>query len=630
VFLKIVSKVILMDLDIKRQKRKENKKRKIAAFLAVAELNDVEKKNKKQKTASNTKEDVEDENDNLAENVNKSGELVTKYSSNILQVVSDKPKLEGADYEALKKRLRERKKALSCQPLFRLKAVGHEARWSLDKRVPLFMTDIQHLLLYCSVGDRAPYQPHRWCTLAKWNRLSNMVILVLEGVGIEDLKKHEKSRGWIEKHIPGMVEVVSPASYHSSVVEELSMLPLTVMHKERLINQFGSLESAIEKDEAFKAFRSIFPVKCESKKKSSSLKLSLMLSATQMVTDNYPLPLSGSLGEKYAGYKFTSSEYEEVGEDSPLYSVDCEMCLTSAGHELTRVCVVDSRLAVVYHTLVKPRNTITNFLTQYSGITAEMLEDVTTRLEDVQEAMRELLPANAILIGQSLNFDLIALKLFHPYVIDTSVCFNITGDRRRKTKLSVLTQLFLNKTIQTAGKEGHNPIEDAQAAMDLVNLKLEKGLQFGDAVLGGEVPSINEEGRYMMSQNKLDKSVSLMTSLSKTLSKHNKSLAVVCDQSLGKEYDNFQSFKSALNSFQTCGSDSEAVEAAAEAAVEHDLTVCHVQLKDQEKNEDKTVKKFIKKLFNHTSVNGMFMVLVAGTKSQNAVAGIIVKKPEET
>ena len=134
-----------MDLDIKRQKRRENKKRKIAAFLAVAELNDVEKKNKKQKTASNTKEDVdvEDENDNLADNVNKSGELVTKYSSNTLQVVSDKPKLEGADYEALKKRLRERKKALSCNPIFRLKTVGEEALMHRKSRVPLFMSDIQ-------------------------------------------------------------------------------------------------------------------------------------------------------------------------------------------------------------------------------------------------------------------------------------------------------------------------------------------------------------------------------------------------------------------------------------------------------------------------------------------------------
>jgi hypothetical protein len=34
---------------------------------------------------------------------------------------------------------------------------------------------------------------------------------------------------------------------------------------------------------------------------------------------------------------------------------------------------------VVYHTLVKPDNQITNYLTQYSGVTKEMLENVTTR-----------------------------------------------------------------------------------------------------------------------------------------------------------------------------------------------------------------------------------------------------------
>ena len=620
-----------MDLDSKRQRRKENKKRKIAAFLAVAELNDAQKDSaKKQKTTGSegSGPGTEDENENLKANIVSAPELVTKYTTNTFQAVSDKPKLEGEEYEELRRRLRERKKALACIPLFRLKAVGQEASVDREKRVPLFMTDIQHLLLFCMVGDRAPYQPYRWCTMSKWNRLSNMVMLVLEGVGIDNYSNYEKSAGWMRKHVPDLVEVISPSSYHSSVVEELSMLPLTVMHKEKLIKEFGSLESALEKDEAFKAFRSIFPVKFENRTKTNSLKLSLLLSATQMVTDNYPMPLTGSLGEKYAGYRYTSDQYSEVTEDSPLYSLDCEMCLTSAGHELTRVCVVDTRLAVVYHTLVKPRNSITNYLTQYSGITADMLEEVTTRLEDVQEALRSLLPPDAILIGQSLNFDLVALKVFHPYVIDTSVCFNITGDRRRKTKLSVLTQLFLNKTIQTAGKEGHNPIEDAQAAMDLVNLKLEKGLHFGDAVMGGEVPSLTEEGRYQVSQSRLDKSESLMTSLSKTLSQHHKTVSVVCDQQLADKYEAFPGFKSALTSFHSSESNSEAVEAAAVSAVEHNLTICHVGVQGEDlETNDKKIKKFTKKLFSHTSVNGMFLLLLAGTSSQNSVAGIVVKRP---
>ena len=52
--------------------------------------------------------------------------------------------------------------------------------------------------------------------------------------------------------------------------------------------------------------------------------------------------------------------------------------------------------------------------------------------------------------------------------------------------------------IQNHGKDGHSPVEDAQTAMTLVNLKLEKGLAFGDVVLGGHVPVMDEEGVYKM------------------------------------------------------------------------------------------------------------------------------------
>lgn len=78
---------------------------------------------------------------------------------------------------------------------------------------------------------------------------------------------------------------------------------------------------------------------------------------------------------------------------------------------------------------MKPENEITNYLTQYSGITKEMLDDVTVKLHDVQQTLRTLLPSDAILVGQSLNFDLHTLKMMHPYIIDTSVIFNISGQR---------------------------------------------------------------------------------------------------------------------------------------------------------------------------------------------------------
>merc|ERR1740128_645233 len=255
--------------------------------------------------------------------------------------------------------------------------------------------------------------------------------------------------------------------------------------------------------------------------------------------------------------------------------------------ELTRICVVDDKLEVVYHSLVKPFNNITNYLTQYSGITKPMLEGVETRLSDVQAELRKTLPGDCILVGQSLNSDLNALKMMHPYVIDTSVIFNITGERRRKTKLSTLANIFLNIDIQTAGKKGHSPEEDAKAAMSLV---------------------LKE---------------ALVSTLSKSARVAEKTVALTVTASSEETYNKLENFKTELHLFQTGTDNKEVLEKGKSCAVEHNLSITHFNLNQvKESKRSEKAEKFCKEMFSHTSANGLFMVILPGDKETNAAAGL--------
>lgn len=170
--------------------------------------------------------------------------------------------------------------------------------------------------------------------------------------------------------------------------------------------------------------------------------------------------------------------------------VDCEMCLTKDGSELCRISVVDMSGKSIYDSLVKPDKPILDFLTRYSGITAEKLEGVTARLIDVQKKLCELVDENTILLGHSLEFDLKVLKFAHPYIIDTSVIYQHPRGQPFKPSLKWLAQKWLSKEIQQGDSStksskpdeaiGHDSEEDARACCELLKMKLEKGPGFGE------------------------------------------------------------------------------------------------------------------------------------------------------
>ncbi|XP_065916815.1 uncharacterized protein [Dysidea avara] len=182
-----------------------------------------------------------------------------------------------------------------------------------------------------------------------------------------------------------------------------------------------------------------------------------------------------------------------VSDTSPLFAVDCEMVSTthdSMTGDVARVSVVNENGECVYDTYVKPDAQIIDYRTIYSGITAEILENVSTTLVDVQMKLKELIPHDAILVGQSLENDLHSLKLYHPHVIDTALLFT-NNNSRHKPKLKLLAQRLLKATIQKYG-EGHSSIEDALTCMKLVQLKLQKGsaISFSQSGQSGTINNI--------------------------------------------------------------------------------------------------------------------------------------------
>ncbi len=120
-----------------------------------------------------------------------------------------------------------------------------------------------------------------------------------------------------------------------------------------------------------------------------------------------------------------------------------------------------------------------------------MLAPITTTLSDIQQKLLKILHPKTILIGHSLNSDLTALKLTHPFIIDTALLYPHPRGPPLKSSLKYLAQRYLNREIQkghgSAGPgAGHDSIEDARTCLDLVKLKCEKGPQWGETETASE------------------------------------------------------------------------------------------------------------------------------------------------
>ncbi|XP_054578293.1 RNA exonuclease 1 homolog [Eptesicus fuscus] len=175
--------------------------------------------------------------------------------------------------------------------------------------------------------------------------------------------------------------------------------------------------------------------------------------------------------EDLQGFVQTSAKDLPPGAHPGIYALDCEMSYTTAGLELTRVTVVDSAGSVVFDTFVRPQRDIVDYNTRFSGVTAAHLARTSVSLRDVQAVLLTLLHADTILIGHSLHSDLLALKLIHSTVLDTSVLFPHRLGLPYRRSLRSLAAHYLGRVIQD-GVHGHSSSEDASACLHLVIWKI--------------------------------------------------------------------------------------------------------------------------------------------------------------
>ncbi|RPA89886.1 hypothetical protein L873DRAFT_1822063 [Choiromyces venosus 120613-1] len=241
----------------------------------------------------------------------------------------------------------------------------------------------------------------------------------------------------------------------------------------------------------------------EVKKNASSQRICitrLVMPFEELVENEYPIHSVNATASFVAGVtkpgwvetdlsKGNGRENNEGGSITAaktIYAMDCEMVQTKDGLELARISLLDWDAKVTYDTLVKPDNRVMNYLTPFSGITRGMLDPVTTTLKDVQNHLLKLFNNDTILVGQSLNSDLIAIKIAHPYIVDTSVIFHHPRGPPLRASLKWLTTKYLSREIQKGGPSGHDSIEDAKACLDLLKLKLERGLGYGTSSTASE------------------------------------------------------------------------------------------------------------------------------------------------
>jgi len=162
-------------------------------------------------------------------------------------------------------------------------------------------------------------------------------------------------------------------------------------------------------------------------------------------------------------------------ELTQILGVDCEMVGVGpygVDSALARVTIVNSFGNIILDKFVLPKEKVTDFRTEFSGVTPDILRSKGENFDDVQKEVAEFIK-DRVVVGHGLQNDLRALLLTHPFhlVRDTARYGPLQRKRGRPHSLKFLMKRLFGVEIQTGA---HDSGEDARSALLVYNHVKEK------------------------------------------------------------------------------------------------------------------------------------------------------------
>ncbi|KAI7880380.1 hypothetical protein K492DRAFT_130234 [Lichtheimia hyalospora FSU 10163] len=387
------------------------------------------------------------------------------------------------DVRAIREKKRERRRAQ--KQVGDVKVHVPSLKFNTEKiNDKLKVDDIRNFLIYALADTTAP----EFATMINRGSLEHVVLLYVPGLDASHfgLPQLDNYSNYSPKTTPHFIDIKSSnpkllgritMPYFSSVFPHALISALPAKRHNVGLEFMETLQCPVSNKEKARRQEQL---KQRMEKYKDRLEEYYMFTLEEMRKCRYPIPTCLDPTSKLPDDEWKETRPAATpSERKRLMALDCEMVKTTAGKALARVTLVDENGESLLDQFVKPEEPILDYLTEYSGITPEIMQETTCSLRRAQKYVRRLVDHNVILVGHSMENDLQALKIAHPYCVDTALLYDGFRGPPHKPALRYLTSRFLKRQIQHHGKVGHDSGEDARAAMDLFKLKMERGPQFG-------------------------------------------------------------------------------------------------------------------------------------------------------